>query len=728
MDNLRLRRLAIRPQGFTLSLLIAIFLLSVVIPESAGTTAAPSGSSTTGQLQERSLKLAKFLFFGKKRRSQEDQNSLEYWTNLCKMQYQQKQYGEALAACDEAIKINKSDPALWLLRSQILLKSGKAPEAVASVDLALKLRRESSEGLWIKCTALSQMHQATAAIEQCDQAIILDRNWQEGSPAIAWFQKGLIYKQERQYTEAIDALNTALRIQGRYSQAMTERCSIQLELGQNQQALSDCTQAIQMNQNWGDSSTATALYYQGIAQNRLGSYSNAVAKCDRSTINPLNTPDVATACTTAVRTQQYQASLDAYNQAIAQNPTDAPAWTKQGVTLATLNRHSEALTSFNWALKLLPNYVPALVNRCAALNKLGQYTEALTACDQALQTNTGWDATASPTMAWNQRGVALAGQGKPEEGLSSLDRGIALNPNDIDTWNNRGVILWSMKQYGDAIAAIDRALQLHPGYAQAWYNKGRVLNSQGNYEAAVKAYDQALQGETTLGDPTIASDIWLNRSVALWQLRRYPEALYSAQYATLRNPRSVAARYNQGIVLTSMNQPKDAAEAYNQAAKLEPSNPNLWLAAGTSLKQAGQYADALIAFDRALRLNANLFNAWYAKGEVLKTLKRYDEALLAFNQASSLNGNDANAIAQQGAVLLKTDRVNEALTLFNAALKVNPSNDMAQEGRSQAQQRLQAAKHQTTSGQSGNSSPSGGSAQPALPDPVVPDIPNILRD
>jgi len=93
--------------------------------------------------------------------------------------------------------------------------------------------------------------------------------------------------------------------------------------------------------------------------------------------------------------------------------------------------------------------------------------------------------------AWNEKGIALAGQGKYDEAIEAYDESIKLNPNDAVVWTNKGVALYKQGNYERAIQAYDKAIVLKPDYAEAWGEKSTALNSQCRVSEAVKASDKA---------------------------------------------------------------------------------------------------------------------------------------------------------------------------------------------------------------------------------------------
>jgi len=630
-------------------------------------------------------------------------NSLSYWTELCTSLQEPGKYPDALTACDAAIKLNNHNPALWLNRGQILSQLGKPAEAIASINVALKLRPDSSLALLQRCLVQAQMGNPEMALKDCDRAITLDRQWDGVAPTAVWLQRGMALRRLGQLEAALTAYDRALDAQPNSSAILTEKCATFLDGGKDQQAADTCDLAIRLDRHWEDTSPSRALTLRATALTRLGQSNRNRQNCQQSASKPSNQPSPVDDCARQSREQQYTTALQATNQAIARNPNNPLPWSQQGITLMQMGRHQEALTAQDWAVKLSPNFSLALANRCAALNALGRFADALTTCDQALQADGRWEGE-SPAIAWNQRGVALAGQSRWEEALSSLDRALVLRENDADIWNNRGVVLWHRKQYEDALIALEKTVQLQPDRAQAHFNRGRVLSSLDRQREAIAAYDRALQGDLPPQSVTFRAEVLTNRSVAAWKQKWYAEAFESARQATVIDPTAVAAWYNRGVALSSMGRNAEAAEAYTEATQLAPDQVALWLALGQTLKQLGRSQEALATYDRAIALSPTLVEAWHPRGLLLTTLQRYDEALAAYDQAIALNPRSAALQAERGMILLKLDQHQAALSAFIAALSIDPGNGRAKTGKNQAQQRLRP---QDGTPRTGQSTPSG---------------------
>lgn len=124
---------------------------------------------------------------------------------------------------------------------------------------------------------------------------------------------------------------------------------------------------------------------------------------------------------------------------------------------------------------------------------------------------------------------------------------------DATAWNNLGQQLFILKRYPDALLAYNHALLLQPDYSLVLANRCGVLSQLEEYSQALASCDLALEIDSQWGIHGSALG-WDNRGDALFNLKRYPEALYSFEQALVHNPGYENAYRNRQIVLTWLEQ------------------------------------------------------------------------------------------------------------------------------------------------------------------------------
>lgn len=84
------------------------------------------------------------------------------------------------------------------------------------------------------------------------------------------------------------------------------------------------------------------------------------------------------------QTEQHDAAIASYDEALARNPRDADTWNDRGNALATLGQYTAAIASDDRAIHLNSDHPFAHRHRAVTLDNLGQYAEAETSYRHAI--------------------------------------------------------------------------------------------------------------------------------------------------------------------------------------------------------------------------------------------------------------------------------------------------------------------------------------------------------
>ncbi len=191
---------------------------------------------------------------------------------------------------------------------------------------------------------------------------------------------------------------------------------------------------------------------------------------------------------------------------------------------------------------------------------------------------------------------------------------------------------------------------------------------------------------------------------------------FALQEAVMRRrlekyPADFLARYNLAALLQLRGKLDEAISCYQDALKIEPSNPTARNSLAAALLMNDRLPDAIQQLRETLRLDPAYLNARYnlakalaasgdlegAAAEYSAFLKakpddagaqaglasvyfiqrKYGEALPHFQKAARLNPNDADVQANLGTVLAITGDLPAAIQAFERALQINPSHEAA---------------------------------------------------
>ena len=236
------------------------------------------------------------------------------------------------------------------------------------------------------------------------------------------------------------------------------------------------------------------------------------------------------------------------------------------------------------------------------------------------------------------------------------------------------------------VAAFLTALQTPPQSPQRtkeeWLARGKALYDLKRFEEALAACEQALHM-----DPDYAY-AHSGKGLALYYLERYEEALVACERALNLDPNNAFAYSGKGAAQWGLKRYEEALVACEHALHLDPNNPHTYNYKGNSLYYLQRDEEALVAYEHALRLDPNYAVAYNNKGLTLSYLQRDEEALLAYEHALRLDPNYADAYNNKGNALSDLNRFEDALLAYEHALRLDPNDEVAYNNKANIVDRL----------------------------------------
>lgn len=167
--------------------------------------------------------------------------------------------------------------------------------------------------------------------------------------------------------------------------------------------------------------------------------------------------------------------------------------------------------------------------------------------------------------------------------IGALKEAISVDPTVASYRDTLGVVYTVLGRPDLAIEQLEAAVKLDPKSADAHFHLGSAYAELQRWNDALASYRQAL-AQPTLGIPDLVHQ---NMGLALYHLKRYPEAESSLRFALTLDPKLQAGYYNLGLVLMAENRPQEARAAFRQARELGPESP-FGQAARERLKKLGE--------------------------------------------------------------------------------------------------------------------------------------------
>jgi predicted TPR repeat methyltransferase len=139
-----------------------------------------------------------------------------------------------------------------------------------------------------------------------------------------------------------------------------------------------------------------------------------------------------------------------------------------------------------------------------------------------------------------------------------------------------------------------------------------------------------------------------------------------------RDPRSLKALNNLGVLLEAQKRTAEAERVYRRALQIHPNSADVLYNLGHALQADGRLHDAEQCYRRAISLDAMSFPAYYNLGRLLQHQERLEEAEACYRRASEIVPESAPTHGCLGETLYQLGRFEEALAAFELGVACDP--------------------------------------------------------
>lgn len=457
----------------------------------------------------------------------------------------------------------------WFTKGQQAFLVGDYPKAVRFLDQAIKQTEQNATYFYWRGQAKKGLKQYVEAIADFDQATKLDNTYTD-----AFYQRGLSrYGLEHHYA-ALANFNLAIKLNPAHYEAYYTRGVVKQLLKQYREAIADFTTTLELNPTYTDAYIQRAsLYYE------LNEYHAAIADYDKA----LSVKKCATSyyrCANAKRfTDQHQAALKDFEQAIRLNRNYAMAFFDRGLTHYHLDEYQEALADFEIFSGLKPN------------DDQGFY----------------WCGRANVDLKHY------------ESALKYFDNAHQLSPVNVDILCHRAQTHIALKSYSAAIADCIIAIRVEPHCAFAFYLSGNAKKGLEKYLDAIEDYTQAIQFQTPY------PGAYTQRGLTYYTLGKYQEALDDFNQVNLLKPYCAFNKLWRGNTKKKLGEYAQAIAHYTEALRLSPQDTASLFERGMAYYCLKQHKEALEDFDKVLAFDADHIEASKQRLLLINDLKTTQE-------------------------------------------------------------------------------------------------------
>ncbi|MFN7574680.1 MAG: tetratricopeptide repeat protein [Planctomycetota bacterium] len=271
--------------------------------------------------------------------------------SLGMIQYEQGDYTAAFTQLNEAIKLNKNNPAVWNWRGIVLNAQQKYNAAIVDFTEALRINPKFAYAFHNRGLTRFEMGEFTEAIKDFDEAIKLEENKAEFHThrGAAWHAAG-------DEAKALADFDKALSLSKRTVDAWLGKGNVYLGKNDYQAALENAAKALEL-----EPKNAKALNLRGWVAYKQQRFPEARQDLDAAIQLapdfpvPLNNRGVL-----SVDEKKYDAAIADFGKALELAPDTAIYLTNRGNAHYGKGNYAAALADYQKAVELTPDLTDAL--------------------------------------------------------------------------------------------------------------------------------------------------------------------------------------------------------------------------------------------------------------------------------------------------------------------------------------------------------------------------------
>ena len=263
--------------------------------------------------------------------------------------------------------------------------------------------------------------------------------------------------------------------------------------------------------------------------------------------------------------------------------------------------------------------------------------------------------------------IALLQHGDAQQAVRELRTASGLKPGTPQIDLALGVALSQSNQPAAAIDAFKAVLKIDPKSIPALDGLTKALIAEKRYSAAIVYLKDAPADEV----------LALNLAIAYSKNGDFEEALQTLAATVKGHPDYAQAHVNLAILYTQQSRYRDAADEFQQALQLDPTDDVARASYIKALIILAQLDTALPLAEDYLRRKPRDFEALYLMGAVDRELGRYTEAEKVLSKAIALQPDHYDSRYDLGFVLAKLGKPAEARVQLEKALQLNPASSEA---------------------------------------------------
>jgi len=236
--------------------------------------------------------------------------------------------------------------------------------------------------------------------------------------------------------------------------------------------------------------------------------------------------------------------------------------------------------------------------------------------------------------AWFGKGLSLCQIGKPNEGISALDRALELSPKNVQYLYVTGVCHeWRGKEgFSQAEAYYKKALQLAPGEVQVRHRLASLYQQDNRCQDAIPEFKKVIAtAPDYFASYNNLANCWLSLNRPEPAVKLYQEAIQLAEY-----PGEYHFYHHLGIALVAAHRVEESKAAFLIETALNPDFPDAHLNLGNIYLLEKNFERALEEYRDVLSIDPDSPEGNINLGELYLLIKQPEVALQFFEHYAEL--------------------------------------------------------------------------------------------
>ena len=270
-------------------------------------------------------------------------------------------------------------------------------------------------------------------------------------------------------------------------------------------------------------------------------------------------------------------------------------------------------------MKLDPNYEEATLNLGYTYDDSGSAAEALEQFKKIVRMNP------RNIEAHNKIGQLLAKQNKFDAAVFAFQEALEKNPKSAELYNNLGNVYYDRGNLKEAFANFGKAAEIDPKFKENYTHLGIASFDADKVEDAIKAMEGSLKNN--LNKAKANHDLG---ALYMQQGHGHDKAIASFQASIAVDGAFPLAHANLGFAYEKKGQLAEAVKCFEKVTVLQGKSAKNWNTLGQLLVKAKRPADAARAYRQAVKLDPSYANtqmvlgqAYSVKGPVEKAVDAY---------------------------------------------------------------------------------------------------------